>query len=140
MGRPFVGVQVAFAFCLVTGGARFLFSLSNLTAVNPGFDPKGVTVFTMSNNIWQWERQITQMQQIQNTNRLPSSPAGDGHLTRRTKEIGIRGRARCPATADLWLGPERFGRYDRGRVTGRTGRLDYADASYAVAVIWNPAH
>ncbi len=64
MGRLFVGVQVAFAFCLVTGGAGFLFSLRNLAAVDTGFDPRGVTVLTMSNTS-QMDRQLAFMQQIQ---------------------------------------------------------------------------
>ncbi len=42
MGRFFVGIQVAFAFCLVVAGASFLFSLQNLFAVNKGFDPHNV--------------------------------------------------------------------------------------------------
>src|SRR5206468_2289813 len=32
LGRIFVGVQVAFAFCLIVSGAGFLFSLRNLFA------------------------------------------------------------------------------------------------------------
>jgi predicted permease len=44
-GRIFVGVQVAFAFCLVIAGAAFLFSLKNLTGINPGFDPHHVSMF-----------------------------------------------------------------------------------------------
>ena len=64
LGRLFVGVQVAFAFCLVTGGAGFLFSLRNLAAVDTGFDPEGVTVLTMSNTP-QRDRQLARMQEIQ---------------------------------------------------------------------------
>jgi predicted permease len=63
-GRLFVGVQVAFAFCLVTSGTGFLFSLRNLAAVDTGFDPRGVTVLTMLNTL-QRDRQFPQMQQIQ---------------------------------------------------------------------------
>jgi predicted permease len=48
MGRFFVGVQVAFAFCLVMAGASFLFSLRNLFAVDTGFDAHGVAVLTIS--------------------------------------------------------------------------------------------
>jgi predicted permease len=44
MGRLFVGIQAAFAFCLVVTGAAFLFSLRNLIAVDTGFDARGVTV------------------------------------------------------------------------------------------------
>ncbi|HVO97334.1 MAG TPA: ABC transporter permease [Bryobacteraceae bacterium] len=47
LGRFFVSVQVAFAFCLVIAGSGFLFSLRNLLAVNPGFDPHNVSVFTI---------------------------------------------------------------------------------------------
>ncbi|HLK63291.1 MAG TPA: ABC transporter permease [Bryobacteraceae bacterium] len=64
IGRLFVGVQVAFAFCLVIGGAGFLFSLRNLAAVDTGFDPAGVTVLTMSNTP-QRDSQLALMQQIQ---------------------------------------------------------------------------
>ena len=48
LGKLFVGIQVACAFCLVTVGAAFLFSLSNLLAVHPGFDARGVTVLSMT--------------------------------------------------------------------------------------------
>lgn len=51
MGRVFVGVQVAFAFCLVVTGAAFLLSLRNLTSVDTGFDPHGVTVLSISTDI-----------------------------------------------------------------------------------------
>jgi putative ABC transport system permease protein len=64
LGRLFVGVQVAFAFCLVTGGAGFLFSLRNLAAVDTGFDQKGVTVLTIGNTA-QRDRQLALMQQLQ---------------------------------------------------------------------------
>jgi putative ABC transport system permease protein len=48
VGRLFVAVQAAFAFCLVVTGAAFLFSLRNLNAVDPGFDAHGVTVRNLS--------------------------------------------------------------------------------------------
>jgi predicted permease len=64
LGRLFVGMQVAFAFCLVTGGAGFLFSLRNLAAVETGFDERGVTVLAMTSTA-QRDRQLTVMQQIQ---------------------------------------------------------------------------
>ncbi len=64
LGRLFVGVQVAFAFCLVTGGAGFLFSLRNLASVDMGFDPKGVTVLTMTSTA-QRDRQLPLMRAIQ---------------------------------------------------------------------------
>jgi predicted permease len=64
LGGIFVGVQVAFAFCLVTGGAGFLFSLHNLRTVNAGFDEKSVTVLTV-NNTAQRDRQFALMRQLQ---------------------------------------------------------------------------
>ncbi|HEY1947711.1 MAG TPA: ABC transporter permease [Bryobacteraceae bacterium] len=50
MGRFCVGLQVAFAFCLVMAGASFLFSLRNLFAINPGFDAHGVAVLSFNND------------------------------------------------------------------------------------------
>jgi predicted permease len=44
LGKFFVTVQVACAFCLVMVGASFLFSLANLFRVNPGFDARNVAV------------------------------------------------------------------------------------------------
>jgi predicted permease len=51
LGRFFVGIQVAFAFCLVIGGASFLFSLRNLLAVDTGLDPRNVSVITLSSTL-----------------------------------------------------------------------------------------
>ena len=98
MGRLFVGVQVAFAFCLVTAGAGFLFSLRNLAAVDTGFDPRGVTVLTMSNTS-QMDRQLAFMQQIQM--RVAALPQVQGVATgwraifsggRRAQRVILRGK------------------------------------------------
>jgi putative ABC transport system permease protein len=62
MGRIFVGVQVAFAFCLVTGGAGFLFSLKHLVQIDSGFDPRGVTVLSISAGA---NLSLPQLQQVQ---------------------------------------------------------------------------
>jgi predicted permease len=48
LGRFFVGVQAACAFCLIMVGAAFLFSLRNLLAVDPGFDPHDVAVLSIT--------------------------------------------------------------------------------------------
>jgi predicted permease len=64
ISRLFVGVQVAFAFCLVAGGSSFLFSLRNLAAVDTGFDPKGVSVLSVIDTA-QRDRQLPLMQQMQ---------------------------------------------------------------------------
>ena len=50
LGKCLVGLQVAFAFCLIVGGASFLFTLRNLLAVNFGFDPRNVAVITLSSS------------------------------------------------------------------------------------------
>jgi putative ABC transport system permease protein len=48
LGKLFVTIQVACAFCLVVTGAAFLFSLSKLFQVNPGFDAKNVAVLNIT--------------------------------------------------------------------------------------------
>jgi len=58
LGRLFVGVQVAFAFCLVAAGAGFLLSVRNLGAVDTGFDPRGVTVLTVVNTLGPQQREL----------------------------------------------------------------------------------
>jgi len=57
---------VAFSFCLVAGGAAFVFSLYNLTAVATGFDSRGLTVLTITNDLGpqQRTRQLALMQEI----------------------------------------------------------------------------
>lgn len=51
MGRFFVGLQVAFAFALIMGGASFLFSLKNLLSVDAGFDPHHVAIIYVSTQL-----------------------------------------------------------------------------------------
>jgi predicted permease len=63
LGRLFVGLQVAFAFFLVTTGAGFLFSLLHLSQVARGFDARGVTVLTVTNT-QQRDRQWSAMQAL----------------------------------------------------------------------------
>jgi predicted permease len=48
LSKVFVGLQVACAFCLVTVGAAFLFSLGNLLHVNPGFDARNMAVLNLT--------------------------------------------------------------------------------------------
>ncbi|MGJ5818341.1 ADOP family duplicated permease [Paludibaculum fermentans] len=78
LGRLFVGMQVAFAFCLVTGGAGFLYSLRNLVTVDAGFDSKGVTVLAMTNTL-QRDRQFAFMQELRR--RTSSLPEVQGAAT-----------------------------------------------------------
>jgi predicted permease len=65
-----VGVQVAFAFCLVMAGASFLFSLRNLFAVDTGFDARGVAVFTVGSDLGkiltpeETQRSLAMMEQL----------------------------------------------------------------------------
>ncbi len=48
LGKFMVSIQVVCAFCLITIGAAFLFSLGNLLRVNPGFDPQNVAVLSLT--------------------------------------------------------------------------------------------
>ncbi len=48
LGKVFVSIQVACAFCLIMVGAAFLFSLAYLLRVNPGFDPRDVAVLSLT--------------------------------------------------------------------------------------------
>lgn len=65
LGRFFVGIQVAFAFCLVIAGASFLFSLRNLFAVDKGFDARGVAVFDIDTESQKKEAQSAFLDQFQ---------------------------------------------------------------------------
>jgi putative ABC transport system permease protein len=58
MGRAFVAVQITFAFTLLVTGAAFVVSLRNLAAVNLGFDPANVAVFTMANDLGPSQRPL----------------------------------------------------------------------------------
>jgi predicted permease len=99
LGRVFVGVQVAFAFCLVTGGSGFVLSLHKLGAVDAGFEPRGVTVLTISNTA-QRDRQLALLQQLQQrTAALPNvNGAATGWTTilsgtQRAQRVMLPGRA-----------------------------------------------
>jgi predicted permease len=48
LGKAFVSVQVACAFCLVLVGAAFLFSLIHLLRVDPGFEARNVAVLNVT--------------------------------------------------------------------------------------------
>jgi predicted permease len=48
LGKVFVSIQVACAFCLVMAGAACLFSLGKLLRVDPGFDARNVAVVGIS--------------------------------------------------------------------------------------------
>jgi predicted permease len=48
LGKVFVTIQVACAFCLLMAGAAFLFSLGKLFRVDPGFDARNVAVFSIT--------------------------------------------------------------------------------------------
>ena len=64
LGRLFVGVQIAFSFCLLIGGVCFLYSLRNLVVVDTGFDSRGVSVLSITNTP-EISRQLDLMRQIQ---------------------------------------------------------------------------
>ena len=97
-GRVFLGMQVAFAFCLVLGGAGFLFSLHNLTVVHTGFDARGVAVLSMVDAA-RADRQFSLMQQMQM--RLGELPQVQGAASawmavfsgaRRAQRVALPGR------------------------------------------------
>jgi len=48
LGKLFVTIQVACAFCLLMAGAAFLFSLGKLFRVDPGFDARNVAVLSIT--------------------------------------------------------------------------------------------
>ena len=64
LGRVFVSIQVAFAFCLVVAGAAFLFSLWNLFSVKTGFDAHNVLVLDVINNQSHKEAQLAEINQL----------------------------------------------------------------------------
>jgi predicted permease len=81
LGRVIVGVQVAFAFVLIIAGASFLFTLRNLFAVDPGFDPHHVSVIGVST-------------ELSDMNQRPELNAWMDDLQRRIESLpGIQGAA-----------------------------------------------
>jgi predicted permease len=64
LGRLFVGLQIAFAFCLVMCGACFVYSLRNLATVDTGFDARDVTVLAITNTT-DGGRQLELMREVQ---------------------------------------------------------------------------
>ncbi len=78
LGRFFVGLQVACAFCLVMAGAAFLFSLRNLFAVDTGFNPEGVTVLTINTDA-ETRKKVEQRQLMdQLRHRMAAMPGVEG--------------------------------------------------------------
>ncbi len=65
LGRVFVAVQVAFVFCVVVLGSGFLFSLNRLFAVEPGFEPRNVTVISMRSDLGPKQDGLTLTRQLQ---------------------------------------------------------------------------
>jgi predicted permease len=98
MGRVFVGLQVAIAFCLVAGGSGFILSLRHLAAVNAGFDRNGLTVLTITNTS-QPNRQLPLLHEMQmRTAALPqvkeAATAWMAILSgaRRAQRVGLPGK------------------------------------------------
>ena len=60
-GRFFVGVQVAFSFCLAMTAAAFLFSLRNLTSVDTGFDRRNVAVLDIAT---EWRNKSPEVERV----------------------------------------------------------------------------
>ncbi len=103
LGRLAVGIQVAFAFCLVAGGTGFVASLRHLTSVDTGFDPRGLTATTISTNTPQWSRQLALMWQLQH--QVAALPVVQGAATawwpifsgaRRAQRVALPGQPLSP--------------------------------------------
>jgi predicted permease len=97
LGRFFVGIQVAFAFCLVIAGASFLFSLRNLFAVEKGFDAQGVAVIDVSNELTRKEAQAVFLDQFQR--RIAALPGIQDATTAEVaifEELTITGQVTLP--------------------------------------------
>ncbi len=132
MGRVFVAVQLAFAFCLVIGGAGFLFSLRNLAGVETGFDPRGVTVLTISDAARR-DRQLELMQQLQL--RVAALPNVQGAATgwmailsgaRRSQRVVLPGKAPSEREATFYrVSPGYFATLRTPLLSGRD--LTYRD-------------
>jgi predicted permease len=142
MGRLFVGVQVAFAFCLVTGGSGFLMSLRNLAAVDAGFDVRGVTVLTVSNSE-QRERQLALMQQLQL--RTAGLPEIEGAATswmamfsgaRRAQRVALPGQGLGEREETFYrVSPGYFAGLRTPLVSGRDFGLEDKDAEPVPTVV-----
>ncbi|HKD04605.1 MAG TPA: ADOP family duplicated permease [Bryobacteraceae bacterium] len=65
IGRVLVAIQVAFAFSLVMPGIAFLYSLRNLTNLDPGFNSSRATVLTIVGNERDRTRQMELLRQTQ---------------------------------------------------------------------------
>ncbi|MDE3195395.1 MAG: ABC transporter permease, partial [Acidobacteriota bacterium] len=99
MGRWFVAVQVAFAFCLVALGSGFVYSLRHLTSLDPGFRAQGVSVFTMTGTSQDHARQFELLRLSQQ--RIAALPDVQGAATawmpvlsgaRRAQRVMLDGR------------------------------------------------
>ncbi|MGA8598287.1 MAG: ABC transporter permease [Bryobacteraceae bacterium] len=78
LGKVFVSIQVACAFCLIMVGAAFLFSLRNLLAVNPGFDPRNVAVLSLTTESGKKGEQAASELMFQLEKRVESQPGVQG--------------------------------------------------------------
>lgn len=74
LGKVFVSVQVACAFCLVVVGAAFLFSLVNLLRVNPGFDRRNVAVLNITTEAGKKTEEVQRELLFQLQSRVASQP------------------------------------------------------------------
>jgi predicted permease len=130
LGRFFVGVQVAFAFCLISAGAGFLFSLRNLSAVDPGFNARSVTVLTVANTP-QRERQLQLMHELQM--RVAALPRVQGTATgwmaifsgaRRAQRVILPGKQPSESAETFYrVSPNYFSTLQTPLVAGRDFRF-----------------
>jgi predicted permease len=72
LGKLFVTIQVACAFCLLMAGAAFLFSLGKLFHVDPGFDARNVAVLNVTTEAGKKTREAQRALMFQLQSRIGS--------------------------------------------------------------------
>jgi len=147
MGRLFVGIQVAFAFCLVVTGAGFLLSLHNLFAVDTGFDARNVTVLTMRSDLGPKQDGLRLSQQVQSqvaaVSGVEAAAVGwwaifDG--TRRTEQVVLPGEPLLDREEIFYrVSPGYFAALGTPLLEGRDLEIRDTDAVQPVSTVVNRA-
>jgi len=149
MGRFFVVVQVAFAFCLVMAGAGFLFSLRNLFAVDAGFDPHGITVLSVSNDLKEGQaaaqhllmenlqRRVAALPGVESIAMAPYSLYGGSSWT---DQVIVPGRPRVEQESVFYMvSPGYFRTLRTKLLTGRDFESRDSRATEPIPTVVNPA-
>jgi predicted permease len=144
LGRTLMAAQVAFAYCLVASGAAFVFSMSNLSAIDPGFDDRGVTVLTVGADRMMALPDVQQFQQ-----RIGALPGVESAAvawwaifegSRRTDRVVIPGAAPSEREEIFYrVSPEYFATLRTPLVEGRDFTFGDTDAAAPIPTIVNGA-